>query len=246
MSHRQGIHDSHVFHGMKAYAKGTATIDLPSSAYFHGDPVRKLEQVRHQRFFVTLGLNKGSEMLQRRAHAKAEIGRKWEQLRLELVAKGQTYEKQLELELRGYWDGMVEIVRKFESNIAAGRYDFWGYMAATGAYLYRTYWHDLDGQPPGWEGVNKFFYSTHFSELPLPFISCRLNANLLTGNESIAPGDPMDVELLSVALPVAHFVLADRRMELRIKQLGLDRKCSTAVYSMSTIEGLFSELEKLK
>ena len=246
MTHRRGILDSHVFHGMKAYAKGSATIDLPSSTYFDGDPVRSLHEVRKERFFVTLGLSKGSEMLQRRADAKAEIGRKWEQLRMELVAKGQTYEKQLELELRGYWGGMVEIVRKFESNMAAGRHDFWDFMAATGAFLYRTYWRELGGQPPGWEGVNKFFCSTHFSELPLPFISCRLNANLLTGNEPVAPGDPMDVELLSVALPVAHFVLADRRMELRIKQLGLGRKCGTGVYSMSTIDGLFAELERLK
>lgn len=216
MTHRQGIHDSHVFHGMKAYAKGSATIELPSSTYFQGDPVRRLEEVRRQRFIVTLGLSKGSEMPLRRAEAKAEIGRKWEELRLELVAKRQTYEKQLELEPRGYWDAMVEIVTKFERNMAAGRYDFWDFMAATGALIYRTYWRELGGQPPGWEGVNKFLCSTHFSELPLPFISCRLNANLLTGDEPIAPGDPMDVELLSVALPVAHFVLADRRMELRI------------------------------
>ena len=44
---------------------------------------------------------------------------------------------------------------------------------------------------------------------------------------------------------VSGIVLADRRMELRIKQLGLDRKCGTSVYSMSTIEGLFAELERL-
>lgn len=246
MTHRMGIHDSHVFHGMKAYASTSTSIDLPSSSYFHGDPVRKLEEVRRERFIVSLGLNRNSEMLQRRANAKAEVGRKWEQLRLELVAKGQTFERQLELEQRGYWDGMVEIVRTFYSNIAAGRHDFWGFMAATGPLLYRTYWRELGGKPPDWEGVNKFFCSPYFSELPLPYVSCRLNANLLTGNEPIAPGDPMDVELLSVALPVAHYVLADRRMELRIKQLGLDQKCNTTVYSMSTIDGLFSELENIK
>ena len=246
MTHRQGIHDSHVFHGMKAYAKGSATIDLPSSTYFRGDPVRELEEVRHGRFFVSLGLSKGSEMLRRRAEAKAEVGRKWEELRQKLVANGQTYEKQLELELHGYWDAMVELVKRFYGNMSAGRHDAWDFMGAHGAFLYRTYWRELGGQPPDWDGVYKFFCSTHFSELPLPFVSCRLNANLLTGNEAIAPGDPMDVELLSVALPVAHFVLADRRMEVRIKQLGLDRNCSTEVYSMSTIDGLFKRLEGLK
>jgi len=246
MTHRQGIQDSHIFHGMKAYAKGAPTIDLPSSTYFHGDPVRRLEEVRGQRFYVTLGLSKSSEMLRRRADAKADVGRKWEELRQRLVADRQTYEKQLELELGGYWDGLRELVKQFFLNMAAGRHDFWDFMGAQGAFLYRTYWRELSGQPPDWEGVHAFSCSAYFRELPLPFVSCRLNANLLTGNERIAPGDPMDVELLSVALPLAHFVLADRRMELRIKQLGLDRKCGTFVYSMSTIDVLFAELERLK
>jgi hypothetical protein len=56
----------------------------------------------------------------------------------------------------------------------------------------------------------------------------------------------MDIELLEVGLPVSHFVLTDRRMELRIKRLGLDTKCGTQVYSMATIGGLFDRLEKLK
>jgi hypothetical protein len=86
MTHRRGILDSHIFHGMKAYVKGSSTIDLPSSTYFHGDPVRSLEEVRKERFFVTLGLSKGAEVLRRRADAKADIGRKWEELRQKLVA----------------------------------------------------------------------------------------------------------------------------------------------------------------
>jgi hypothetical protein len=69
---------------------------------------------------------------------------------------------------------------------------------------------------------------------------------VLTAQEPIAASDPMDVELLSVALPVAHYVLADRRMEQRIKKLGLDAKCDATVYSMSTIDGLFAQLEKLR
>lgn len=246
LSHRQGIFDQHVFKGMEAYAKNSDTIWLPSSTYFHGDPIRRLNEVRNERFFVTVGPFKSSEILKRRADAKIEIASKWEQLRNELVSKGQTYEKQLELEQRGYWDGMIEIIRKFETYMVSGQYNFWDFMAATGPLLYRTYWRELGGQPPGWEGVDKFFRSTHFTELPLPFISCRLGADLLTGNEPIAASDPMDVELLSVALPVAHYVLTDRRMEQRIKELSLDKYCGTAVYSMPTIDGLFAQLEGLK
>jgi hypothetical protein len=246
LSHRQGIFDRHLFKGMQAYASNSDTIRIPVSTYFHGDPVRELEEVRHERFFVTVGLSKGSEMIERRATAKANITGKWEQLRWDLVSKGQSYEKQLEVETRGEWGAIVESVRKFETNMVEGRYDFWGFMAAQGPLLYHRYWRELGGHPPGWEGVKRFFCSTHFSELPLSFVSCRLIADLMTGNEPIAPGDSMDVELLSVALPVAHYVLTDRRMELRIKQLGLDSKYGTQVYSMSTIGSLFDQLEDLK
>ena len=119
-------------------------------------------------------------------------------------------------------------------------------MAATEPLLYRTVWREIGGDPPDWEGVFAFFRSPYFTELPLSYIESRLTAELLTGNEPIAPGDSMDVQLLAVALPIAHFVLADRRMEQRIKKLRLDVNCATAVYSMSTIEGLFAQLENLR
>jgi len=244
--HRQGILDQHIFRGMKAYASGSSTIDLPASAYFHGDPIRRLKELREQRFFVTVGPVKNPEMLRRRAAAKAEVGRRWEELRQEFVARGRTYEEQLELEMTGYIDALFELVRTFELNLSAGKIDFWDFMGATGALLYRRCWTDLGGDPPGWEGVNKFFRSPYFGELPLPYISCRIGAELLTGNEPIAPSDSMDVELLSVALPAAHYVLTDRRMELRIKKLHLDEICRTEVYSMATIDGLFRQLEKLR
>jgi hypothetical protein len=246
LSHRQGILDQHIFKGMESYVKKRDTIHLPSSSYFHGDPVRRLEEARKERFIVTVGPLKSSEILRRRAQSKMEISQKWEELRRELVSKGQTYEKQLELELHGYWDALSEIVRRFETNMISGQYDFWDFMAATGPLLYRRVWNDMGGQPAGWGGVDRYFRSPYFSELPLPFISCRLGADLLTGNEPIAPSDSMDVDLLAVALPVAHYVLADRRMELRIKKLGLDTKHGVAVFSMSNIDSLFAEMEKLK
>ena len=245
MIHRKGIEDIQVFTGMDAYVKGSHTIDLPSSTYFRYDPVEKLEETLERPFYITVGLAKSSELLQRSAVAKAEIERQWEELRQQLVAEGRTYEVQLAKEQRGYINGMLELVRKAEMNLRSGELNFWDYMGAFGALIYRNYWQSIGGVPPDWEGVHKFFCSPYFAELPLPYVSCRLLAELLTGNEPIRSGDPMDAELLSVALPVAHYVLTDHRMKLRIEKLGLDRKFQTEVYSMSSIEGLFERLEEL-
>ncbi len=246
LNHRQGIYDEQVSRGMQAFAKKAESIDLPASSYFHGDPVRRLEEVRHDRFVVSVGPLKSPDLLRRRAQSKANIGRQWEQLRQELRSKGQTYERQLAVEQRGDAIAIVETLKKFEADITSGRHDFWNFMAATGPLMYRYFWRELRGQPPKWEGILQFFASPYFSELPQPYVASRMVAELLTGNEPIAPSDPMDVDLLSVALPISHFVLTDRRMELRVKKLGLDKRCSTEVYSMSSIDGLFAALEKLK
>lgn len=244
-THRQGIFDEHVSEGMKAYANKASKVELPSSTYFQADPIRRLEEVRQQKFFATVGPFKGAELLKRRADAKAETAAKWEELRQKLVASGRTYEQQLELEQRGYADTILDTIRKFELNLSAGHLNFWEFMGVAGPYKYERWWHQLGAQPQGWVGVHSFFCSTYFNELPLEFIGCRLCADLVIGNQPIAPGDPMDVELLSVAIPVAHYVLTDRRMEQRIKRLGLETRWATAVFSMSSIDGLFAELERL-
>ena len=246
LTHRQGILDEQIFKGMEAYIKKSDTIHLPASSYFHDDPVSSLHEALERPFIITVGPLKSPEILDRRARAKVEISQRWEELRKQFVAEKRTYEKQLELEILGHWDGLVELLRRWEEGMRSGLYDFWGLMGATGALLYRSVWSDLGGQPKGWEGVDRFFRSPYFAELPVPFIGSRLGAELLTGNEPIASGDPMDVNLLSVALPIARYVVMDRRMEMRIKKLGLDANFGVQVYSMSSIDGLFTQLESLK
>jgi hypothetical protein len=55
----------------------------------------------------------------------------------------------------------------------------------------------------------------------------------------------MDVKHLSLAIPLAHFVLTDRKMANRITELGIDKEWNATVFSESTIDNLFVELEKI-
>lgn len=52
-------------------------------------------------------------MLKRRAESKESIGQKWERLRLELRAKGQTFEQQLAVEQLGELTALRSLVRRF-------------------------------------------------------------------------------------------------------------------------------------
>lgn len=76
-------------------------------------------------------------------------------------------------------------------------------------------------------------------------ISSQLHAKLVTDNRPIDDGDSIDVAHLSLAIPAAHFVLTDRRMANRITELGIDTEWNATVFSESTIESLFAELERL-
>jgi hypothetical protein len=118
-------------------------------------------------------------------------------------------------------------------------------MGVQGALFYGAYWEELKGQPSGVDGLNSFFRSRYFNNLPTPRIHNQLGAELLTGGQPILPGDVMDVQLMGVAIPVSHFVLTDKKVSERIKRLGIDREWDTEVFSMSEIDSLFRRLKAL-
>jgi hypothetical protein len=245
--HRQGVFDYQAQLGMKAYVQRAVTINVPLRAHFYSDPVEELNSARRRSIVIGANLFRDPEMVARRGIAKGEVLRMWEDLRQEFVAKQRTYDQQLREEQRGYADAMMQKVQEFENKITSGVVPgFWEFMAVQGMLVFRVYWGELGGTPPGWEGLHDFFCSGYFNNLPIARIRAQLGADLLTGYQPILPGDMMDVELLSVAVPASHYVLTDRRMSGRIRRIGIDRQWQTEVYSMSDIDGLFGRLELLR
>ena len=246
MRHRQGIFDWQAQLGMKAYVQQADSIHVSLDSYFYSNPVEELGKARQRNIVIGGYLIRDPEILMRREAAKIEVVKTWEQLRQEFVANRKTYEQQLQDEQRGYADALVYKIEEFDKKIIAGVSNFWDFMDVQGFLMYRLYWRELGGKPEGREGVHAFFCSSYFNYLPVPRIHGQLGADLLTGNQPILSGDPMDVELLSVAVPVSHFVLTDRRMSERLKRLGIDQEWRTEVYSMSDIDTLFERLERLR
>lgn len=246
MKHRQGIFDWQAQLGMEAYVKGADTITIGVDAFFHGDPVEELEQARQQRIVIGGHPIRLPEILARRDAANVKVLEIWEQLRQEFVAKKRTYEEQLEPERCGYADAMAYKVEEWEKKLTTGVPDFWAFMDVEGFLMFRVVWKDLGGKPDGLEGLHKYFCSDYHNSLPTPKIGNQLGADLLTGNALIQSGDVMDVGLLSVAIPACHYVVTDRRQCERIKRRGIDKEWETEVYSMSDIDDLFQQLEKLR
>jgi hypothetical protein len=169
-----------------------------------------------------------------------------EELRRENIANHRKYIDQFELQQRAFAKAMVDFARSFQSRPRTGCTTTWEErLAAQGYETYFREWHRLTNKWGDWDGLCNFLTSGHFCDLPVVKISSQLHAKLVTDHRPIESGDSMDVKHLSLAIPVAHFVLTDRKMANRITELGIDKEWNTKVFSLSTIDSLFAELEKI-
>jgi hypothetical protein len=140
---------------------------------------------------------------------------------------------------------MVDFARSFRSRFPAGDIKPWELLAVNGYEAYFRQWYRLTNKLADWDDLCAFLTSGCFCELPAVTISSQLHAKLVTDDRPLESGDSIDVNHLSLAIPMAHFVLADRKMANRIADLGIDRQWSAKVFSESTIESLFAELESI-
>ena len=69
--------------------------------------------------------------------------------------------------------------------------------------------------------------------IPTLFIRASLEAMLAHKNAKETPNDQIDIMRMSVALPFADMVLTDRPRVHEIKELKLDKKFQTSVFSGS-------------
>jgi hypothetical protein len=240
----QAVHDSQLFTAMDAYVEGVTEFRLPFSIYFHSDPIRELQKISQQRVFVSAhGLP--SMLLEMGNDLRNGNYKHFEDLRCKNIARHRSYSEQLALEQRAFVNGMVDFARSFQRRLPTGDIQPWEFLAVQGYETYFRRWFRLTNKWVDWGGLCDFLASDHFYSLPVVKISSQLHAKLVTDNRRIETGDSMDVKHLSLAIPLAHFVLTDRKMANRITDLGIDKEWNAQVFSEPTIEVLFAELEKI-
>ena len=245
MRHRQGVSDYHAMMGMRAYIEGAPEIVIPASSFFYGNPVEEQTAALGRPFLIGTHPIMVPDEIQRRATGKEQVQQAWEQLRQEFVANRVSYDAQLIAEESGYADTIGDRLVRFHASIAAGKSDMWDFLGVEDILMFNVYWKDIGGKPDGLAGLEQFFRTRYFNNLPLTRVKAQLGADLLTGDQKIVPSDVMDVELMGAAIPISHFVLTDRRVALRVKRRGIDQEWNTEVFSLQTIDDLFIGLREL-
>lgn len=223
---------------MRAFLAGEREIMLPLQVFFDGPPEKQIEQVMRSGWLITATMPSVEELVAHRAERKAGVRVSLEEIRKKLVAEGVTYEAQVEEERRGHVKAVAELFRKAHS----AEPSFWDSLGVTALTVPLRNWTDLGG-PIGQFGA--FLASRYLHSMPLPRIETRLMAKLVTSNEVIQSGDSNDVRHLALVLPVANFVVTDKAMERRVKELGFDGEWGAEVFSLSSSDALFARLGAL-
>jgi hypothetical protein len=177
-----------------------------------------------------------------RREGKALLHEKLEDLRQRIVQQGLTFEQQLEIELHGTYDGYIQLLAKKIAAEKTGAPSYWDLAGGAPTVELVRIWEGLGGNQ---QNFHHFFESDHFRALPWPDIQGRLHASLYTQSKPIESGDVGDIDHLSLVLPIATFVVTDKRMEYRVRALGLDAKWGARVYSLSTTDALLADLGKI-
>ncbi len=101
-------------------------------------------------------------------------------------------------------------------------------------------------QKDGLVGYMEFLKSDCYKQLPSVHINAHMVADLVTSKRKLLEiGDPTDISNLSTLLPYCDYILTDRAQMNRIRRLELDKKYNTKVFSLSNINELFIDLQKM-
>jgi hypothetical protein len=242
--HRLGIQHHQVFTAMEAYVSGKQVFEVSYTGYFHEDPIAELERNRSSQYLIYVQTSLGAELLERFKRNKSEAHRKLEGLRQETTGAKIVYDAQLALERTARADLMLNTMRKvqnepqiIDSNDEALAVEYLEFRHTLGPIR--------NDPTTTFNELYQFMKSPYCRSLPFEDISCRLLADLIVRPRPCSSGDAMDVDLLSVALPVCHFVVADKDMVDRLERRKIASDYHCQVFSTRTLHKLSDRLEAL-
>jgi hypothetical protein len=241
-----GVKDQQILIGMRAYLSAADIMHIPAEIHFYRDPLKAIQEAKRNHYIVERDMPKPTEWIEKAARDKLQTQESVEELRQSYTAMGQTFDQQLTLERVGESDVMIKMVGEYVTLIQAGRFDFWKFMGVQGFFLHMKRWRTMGG--PGNNSASdiaalySFMRSPYCWELPVQDVSCRLSADLLVKHFPIKSGDSVDIQHLATAIPVAHYVVADKAMVDRCERLGIGKKWDTKLFSTRTLDDLSDQI----
>lgn len=244
-----GVKDQQILIGMRAYLAAVDAMHIPADIHFYKNPLEAVREAKRNHYIVECEMPKPREWIEKAERDKLETQESIEDLRRGYTAKDQTFDQQLDLERIGESDTMIKMLGEYMALVRLRQFDFWKHMGVVGFLEHMNAWEEMGGPSSGLPfeipALYSFMRSPYYWELPIQDISCRLSADLLVKHFAIRSGDGLDIQHLATAIPVAHFVVADKAMVDRCERLGIGKKWNTKLFSNRTLDDLSDEIAAL-
>jgi Ni,Fe-hydrogenase I large subunit len=234
------IKQRQIVKAMKSYGK-SQVVEITFMDAFHRDPIIELNS--NFPFILSVVIEPTEMDIENRKITKQQ---NLEELQFakDNFYKNKEFINQIDDELDGYFKATLHVLEMYENktknNIPLTEVEQNRVINLLGMPL--SLWKRY--HKSGLSGYLEFLRSNDFKQLPHIEIASYMTADLFTSKrKSIEVGDPTDISNISTLLPYCDYILTDRDQMNRIRRLGIDKKYSTKIYSLSTINDLFSELE---
>jgi hypothetical protein len=215
------VYNNELAVGMRGFLAGETNLSIPLTARFDLNPDEIARSPRGSFHRSSAGLLAPVAMVSR-AMKTTDVSALTE---VKKSYSGMSYEQARHRELRA-------LALRFEAP-----------MIAADVAAYVGLWESSGGRDS--DGFKRFLDSPYCMNVPKSEIEAEIFADVMVSPLPIESGDLHDVGHLSIALPVARFVLTDARMRDRLRRLKLDQRWSVNVFSIKTLGDLVRTIEKL-
>jgi hypothetical protein len=228
---------------MKAYIDNSEDVTISYINAFRRDPLKEL--MEDKKYIVMVNPPR-IESIQEIEHKKENLRNKWENLRVDVQNKKESFEHRLELEYEGFLDEMLKLgSRSLKKLFIQGDSSLENYNNLLALAEPLSWWNHLNGEPKGLAGLKGFYLSDTFKEIPIMEIKCKIIAKILTESSKVKQGDVMDIEQVSALLPYCNYMVLDRSMKHWLLNLKLDKKYNTNIFSISDCDNLVAALNNI-
>ena len=238
------IKEAQTFIGLKSYLKRVDSVLIKSEIHFGRSPLEAIRSTKKDGFAIRAHSSRPKRLIDETDKTKNALHAQFENLRERKVREGGTFKEQLRLERAAEGELMMRAYRERERSS-----DFGSKILLKDAERWVREYFALGGPGSNFEsglmGIYSFMTSPYFWKLPLEDIACQLSAEIAVNRTKVGHGDYLDIQHLSMAIPVARYVLADNSMVDRCRRLGLGESWNTKIFATKSIDDLCDEIAAL-
>lgn len=240
----KSIQDTQLYSAMCSYSKNETEMRLSYLDIFHSDPIEETNRALNESLYITVrrGVLFGAEY---QKASKIKLLNSLNKQRERNVAKGIGYQQQLEKELVGELEALIEALNYYESgnfepddhiNILFSRAELVEQLDRLSAFKCKN---------QNISDLIEFYKSPYNKLIPHTDISARMFAKIMIDPQEIKSGDPNDIEHAASMIPYVDLFITDKSWRTFLLKEHLDETYDTNICYIGDSEQIGKFFKKL-